>query len=230
MKSVLFVIFLLGQVISMPLYAQVSRSVAHEQINYLKRESILSASGDTYKNIKGTPYMKDEFAEGKIYTKGGDVFPGEYRFDIYANKVQFMNQGVTFQVAHPDSIAKIEIGELTLKYVEYLNGGEQISKAFMIVLEDGNYILLEQKNKVFYEALPGKPYQDPEPAKFGTGKDFFFLKVGDRPAEKITGTKDIIRICGDKGSEAKSYMDEEKLSVKKVDDLITLINHLNKLD
>lgn len=229
MKTVLFVIFLFGQVISMPFYAQVSRSVAHDQINYLKRESILSAATDAYKNIKGTPFMNEEFAEGKIYTKGGDVFPGEYRFDIYANKVQFINQGVTFQVAYPDSISKIEIAEQTLKYVEYINGGEQVSKAFMIVLEDGNYTLLEQKNKVFYEAIPGRPYQDPEPARFGTGKDYFFLKAGDKPAEKITSTKDIIRICGNQGAAVKSYIDKEKPGVKKAEDLILLINHLNKL-
>jgi hypothetical protein len=229
MKTVLFVILLLGQVISMPFYAQVSRSVAHDQINYLKRESILSAATDAYKNIKGTPFMNEEFAEGKIYTKGGDVFPGEYRFDIYANKVQFINQGVTFQVAYPDSISKIEIAEQTLKYVEYINGGEQVSKAFMIVLEDGNYTLLEQKNKVFYEAIPGRPYQDPEPARFGTGKDYFFLKAGDKPAEKITSTKDIIRICGNQGAAVKSYIDKEKPGVKKAEDLILLINHLNKL-
>jgi hypothetical protein len=220
------VLFLINVNISL---AQISRNTAHDQINYLKRESILSASTDAYKNIKGTPYMTEDFIEGKIYTKGGDVFPGEYRFDIYANKIQFMNQGVTFQVAYPDSILKIEIGDQTLKYVEYINGGEQIAKAFMIVLGDGAFTLLEQRNKVFYEALPGKPYQDPEPAKFGTGKDYFFLKVGDKPAEKITSTKDIIRICGDKGSAAKSYIDKEKPGVKKAEDLIILVNYLNKL-
>ena len=210
-------------------FSQVSINTAHDQINYLKRESMLSASSDTYVNIKGSPYLTEGFLAGTLYTKGGDIFPGEYRFDIYTNKVQFMNQGVTFQVAFPDSISKIEIGDHTLKYVEYINGGEGHGKAFMIVLAEGNFTLLEQKNKVFYEALPAKPYQDPEPAKFGTGKDVFYLKVGDKPAEKITGTKDIIRICGDKGSAAKSYIDKEKLGIKRANDLIMLVNHLNKL-
>ncbi|MFO7574308.1 MAG: hypothetical protein R6W67_04035 [Bacteroidales bacterium] len=210
-------------------FSQISRSAAYDQIVYLKRENFMASSADTYRDVKGTPYLMQDFVEGKIYTKSGDVFPGEYRFDIFANRVQFMNNDVMYQVAYPDSVSKIEIGETTLKYVEYTDGDE-VKKGYFIVIEDGECLLLRQKNKVWYDALPAKPYQTPEPPRFGNGKDLIFLKNGDAPAEKVAGEKDVLRLMGPREAEAKRIIDREKLKVKKEEDLLKLIKILNEVN
>lgn len=206
---------------------QISRSAAYDQIVYLKRENFMASSADTYRDVKGTPYLMQDFVEGKIYTKSGDVFPGEYRFDIFANRVQFMNNDILYQVAYPDSVSKIEIGETTLKYVEY-NDGDEVKKGYFIVMEDGECLLLRQKNKVWYDALPAKPYQTPEPPRFGNGKDIIFMKVGNAPAEKASSEKDVIRILGTRGAEAKRIIDSENLKIKKEEDLMKLVRMMNE--
>lgn len=208
-------------------YSQISRSAAYDQISYLKRENFMASSADGYKDVKGSPYLSSEFVEGAIYTKSGDVFPGEYRYDIYANRVQFMNNDILYQVAYPDSVLKIEIGDITLKYVEYRDGNEA-RKGYFIVLEDGDCLLLQQKNKVWYDALPAKPYQTPEPARFGNGKDLLFLQYGNAPAVRVTNEKDVIKLLGSKGAEAKIIIDTEKLKVNKEQDLIRLVRRLNE--
>ncbi len=224
-KSLLLVLALAA--FSCIAYSQISRSAAYDQILYLKRENFMASSSNTYANVKGTPYMTDDFVEGSIYTKSGDVFPGEYRYDIYANRVQFMNNDVLYQVAYPDSILKIEIGETTLKYVEY-SDGKEIMKGYFIVMEDGECLLLRQKSKVWYDALPAKPYQTPEPPRFGNGKDLVFLKYGNAPAGRINNEKDVIRILGSKGAEAKRIIDREKLKVNREQDLVKLVRMLNE--
>jgi len=221
------VILFSSLLISITVNSQISRSAAYDQITYLKRESFMASSADSYKDVKGSPYLYDGFQEGVIYTRGGDIFPGEYRFDIYANRIQFLNSGVLFQIAYPDSVSKIEIGLTTLKYVDYLNG-EGVKKGFMVLIEEGEFTLLEQRNKDFYEALPAKPYQEPAPARFGNGKSVIYLKAGNNPAERAGSSKDIVRICGNRGNDAKDFISKEKINVKKVDDLRILVSYLNK--
>jgi len=218
----------LAAIVALPAisFGQISRSAAYDQIVYLKRENFMASSADTYRDVKGTPYLMQDFVEGKIFTKSGDVFPGEYRFDIFANRVQFMNNDVMYQVAYPDSVLKIEIGETTLKYVEYTDGDE-VKKGYFILMEDGECLLLRQKSKVWYDALPAKPYQTPEPARFGNGKDIIFMKVGNAPAEKVASEKDVLRVLGSRGTEARKIIDREKLKVRKEEDLMKLVRMLN---
>lgn len=178
------------------------------------------------KSIDGTPYMIREFTNGEILTTNGTVFPGEYRFDIHKNQIEFRKDGQILSLSAPKLISKVVIGDHIFKYYSY-NEAEEIKHGFFIVLEEGPFTLLEQKTKLFFGEVAARPYQEATPARYVDGKDIFWLKVGDNPAEKILKPKDIPRICGEHGQLAKQFIDKEKLKFKERSDYIRLAEYLN---
>jgi len=178
------------------------------------------------KSIDGTPYMKKEFTNGEILTTNGTLFPGEYRFDIHKNQIEFRKDGQILCLTAPNLISKVVIGDNTFKYYSFREA-EEIKMGYFIVVEEGLITLLEQKTKLFFDKIPAKPYQEATPARYIDGKDFFWLKVGDNPAEKILKPKDIIEICGEHGQLAKQFIDKEKLKFKERSDYIRLAEYLN---
>ncbi len=208
------------------LTAQENLTLIDQYMIKLRNDNKGNIYSDEHESIDGTPYLNKEFTKGLITTNTGSEFPGEYRFDIYANQVEFRRDGQILRLSAPSKISKIVIGDLTLKYYSYKEGKE-IRDGYFIVLEEGQFTFLEQKTKILFAKVPAKPYQEATPARFADGKDFIWLKVGDNAAERILNTKDIIRICGDHGTLAKQFIDKEKLKFKERSDYIRLAEFLN---
>jgi hypothetical protein len=180
-----------------------------------------------YENIEGTPYLTDEFRKGLLYLKSGEVFSGDYRLDLYANQIEFRKEDGIYVIGTRDSIAKLDFEDNTIMYVRY---EEDITtkQAFFILIEGGYYSAFIQKNILFRNATPARPYQDaPLPARFEQGTDLFYLAEKDNIAVKIGSKKEAITFFGDHGDIAKQFIDKEKINVKKPFDLARLIRHMN---
>jgi len=178
------------------------------------------------KTIDGTPYMTSQFARGEILTKNGSVFPGEYRFDIHKNQIEFRKDGQILSLSAPNLITKVVIGDHTIKYFSYREA-EEIKNGYFIVLEEGLFTLLEQRTKIFFDKIAAKPYQEATPARYVDGKNLYWLKVGDSPAELIIKPKNIPALCGEHGPLAKQFIDKEKLKFKERSDYVRLAEYLN---
>jgi hypothetical protein len=179
-----------------------------------------------YENIDGTPYMTDSFFKGLVLMNSGDTLDGEFRFDIYGNQVEFRKSGTIMVIATPDSISKIIFDDYILTYRKYKSVLET-GNGYFILLAEGEFNLLLQKTVILYQPEPAKPYTDPRPARFESGKEFLFLQAGSSPAEKVTKEDEILRFLGDRSGEAKQFAEKEKLNLKKQPDVIKLINYLN---
>jgi hypothetical protein len=192
----------------------------------LRNDNMGNTNTGEDKSIDGTPYMTREFAKGEILTNHGTVFQGDYRFNIHKNQIEFRKDGQILSLTAPNLISKVVIGEHTFKYYSYRDA-EEIKNGYFIVLEEGQFTLLEQRTKLFFDKIPAKPYQEATPARYIDGKDFFWMKVGDNPAEIILKPKDIPAICGEHGALAKQFIDREKLKFKDRSDYIRLAEYLN---
>ena len=203
-----------------------SRSVAYNQLNYLKRESFMKGTTKPYQDVEGTPYMDDQFKDGYIFMKEGEAVPGELRFDIYANQIQFIDSGQVFTIAHPDRVDLIEIEGTIFRYLPYrADVGEKMG--YFISLAEGQYSLYLKEARKMTEARPPAPYQDPVPAKFVKLPDTYYLRIGANPAMKLSTKKALLEMLGNNGSQVEEYLKNEKIYLKKEPDLIKLVNHLN---
>lgn len=208
-------------------FSQEGLSSIEKMLDRVNRDIYFSPNTVRYEAIDGTPYLSESFSKGLVIMNSGDTLTGEFRFDIYANQIEFKKKEAILCISVPDSIIKIELEDYTLVYKKFKTGFET-RKGYLVVLEEGDISLFLQRNKILYQAEPPRPYQDPRPARFENGKDLLFMQSGDNPAEKIAKEEDVIRICGDRGAEAKKFVDKEKLNLKKQSDIIELVKYLNQ--
>lgn len=209
------------------LFSQEGLSSIEKMLDRVNRDIYFSPNTVRYEAIDGTPYMSTSFFNGLVIMNSGDTLTGEFRYDIYANQIEFKKKDAIMSISVPDSISKIELKDYTLVYKKFKTGFET-RKGYLVVLEEGDISLFLQKNKVLYQAEPPKPYQDPRPARFEDGKEILYMQSGDNPAEKIAKEEDIIKVCGERGAEAKKFIDKEKLNMKKQADIIELVKYLNQ--
>lgn len=200
--------------------------------NYLDKlrvENILNLPNQiSYKDINGTPYYDEYFKKGILHMRSGRKLSGEFRYDIYADAIQFKKDDQIYALTIPDSITMLEIESTVLRYLPYYVKSE-VRKSYFLVLEDGYYSLLEQKIKIFRKAEPPRPYQDaPLPARFEDGGTELYIKRGEEPAVSVSNIRDVITACGTDGDIAKDYINKNNIRFRDRDGLIKLINHLNK--
>jgi hypothetical protein len=226
MRKLIIVMMPLFLMTGAVLTAQENLTLIDQYMIKLRNDNKVNNYSDEHESFDGTPYLNKEFLKGVITTNTGSEFPGEYRFDVYANQIEFRRDGQILRLAAPTKISKVVIGDLTLKYYSHKEGKE-IRDGYFIVLAEGHFTFLEQKTKILFAKVPAKPYQEATPARFADGKDFIWLKVGDNAAERILKTKDIIRICGEHGALAKQFIDTEKLKFKERADYVRLAEYLN---
>jgi len=210
-------------------YGQVYWGNIDEHMDYLRRDRMVSDfNPNAYENIDGTPYLVKEFEEGKVYLRTGEVISGKFRFDLYANQIQFIVDGSRYVIAYPEKISMIELNGHILKYIDY-NIDAGVNHDYLITLVQGYYSLYLMKSKTLKDPVPTKPYQQARPAKFLDHKDYYYIKVGENPAQRVRNKREIIKICGDKGSEVEMYIKNEKINVQKEYDLVKLITQVNKI-
>ncbi|HCC69990.1 MAG TPA: hypothetical protein DEQ09_02400 [Bacteroidales bacterium] len=225
MKLILaFITFI---ILTSNLKSQVYENAIYEHMEYLRRERIMSEyNPKAYENIGGTPYLNKEFEPGKVYLKSGEVFTGEYRFDLYANQIQFINEGSRYVISYPDKIYKVELNGHTFKYIDYkIDAG--IRNGYFITLVEGYYSLYLKKSKRLKDPVPTKPYQQARPAKFLDYKDCYYIKIGDEPAIRVKNMKGIIKISGNLGLDVEDFIKREKIKLSREYDLVKLVNYIN---
>ncbi|HDZ41108.1 MAG TPA: hypothetical protein ENH59_05455 [Bacteroidetes bacterium] len=230
MKGIILLLFLVFLLSSSLAFTQVVyESNIYEHMDYLRRDRLISDfNPKAYENIDGTPYLIQEYEEGKVYLKSGEVLTGKFRFDLYANQVQFTNEDRRYVIAYPEKIYKIELNGNTLKYIDYkIDAG--IDHNYFFTLIEGYYSLYLKKSKTLKDPVATKPYQQARPARFLDHKDYYYVKIGENPAKRVRNKKDIVKMCEENFPDVRNYMKEEKLRISDEYDLVKLITHINGL-
>ena len=228
MKRIVFLPFLAFLLSSSLTFAQVVyESNIYDHMDYLRRDRMISEfNPKAYENIDGSPYLIQEFEDGKVYLKSGEVITGKFRLDLYANQVQFINEDKRYVIAYPEKISKIELNGSVLKYIDYkIDAG--IDYDYFFTLAEGYYSLYLMKSKTLKDPQATKPYQQARPARFLDHRDDYYIKIGENPAQRVRNKRDIIKMCGEKYPGIKNYMKEEKIRVSDEYDLVKLITYLN---
>jgi hypothetical protein len=229
MNRFIFLTIIISLVCLPVTFSQVYWGNIDEHMEYLRRDRLVSDfNPEAYENIDGSPYLVKDYEKGKVYLESGEILEGEFRFDLYANAIQFINKGSRYVLAYPEKISMIELNGNILTYIDYkIDAG--IDHGYFITLVKGYYSLYILKSKTLKDPEPTKPYQQARPARFLDHKDYYYIKIGENPAERVRNKKEIIKICGEKGKEVEMYIKEEKINVKNVDDLTKLVTYINKI-
>ena len=115
--------------------------------------------------INGSPYLNDEFLNGKVYTTSKTQFVDiPLRLNIYNDQVEFRNaEGQVYAIATPEIIELIEFGEYQIEYLSYQNGNK-VSTGYFLLLEKGEASLYSKLRVTLEQPKKAGGYQDAQPA------------------------------------------------------------------
>ncbi len=182
----------------------------------------------SYSKIQGTPYYDDSFREGILQLKSGRKLSGEFRYDIYADVIEFRKGENVYALSIADSVARIEVETTVFKYLPY-SVKTEIQKGYFVVLTEGNYSLLEKHIMRFRDSELPRPYQDtPLPARFEDGGTELYIMKGEGPAVRISSNRDIISASGPDGNRARDFISKNNIRFRDIGDLKRVIEHLNE--
>lgn len=230
MKSILLKISLifLSQVMPVLSYGQEVNLDFLKLDDYVKlHNNEASNTLNSYNQIDGTPYLFEEFTQGKVTTKDSLTYHGLFRFDIYADNMEFESLSLVLTM-DPLTIETIAIGSHTFVYIPPFDEASRRGAYYELILS-GKCRLLQKRKVVLNEPQKAKPYADAKPASFSKGKDAYYVQIGNMPLQKITGKKSLVEVLEDHGPAIKAYLKQNSLSSKKLTDLIDLVSYYNQL-
>ena len=183
---------------------------------------------NSYDNIEGNPYYFEDFRKGSVITKNGKKYNGEFRYDLYADQIEFKLDGDIYWIANPELMEYIKIdGQVFVYYDKDMTDSK--NGFYYQVLVMGECKLLYRKGINLKEAEPPKPYVDAKPATFIDRKPLYYIQKGIAYPQRVSNKGDLLENLSDKKQEVSTFIKKNKISVNNKDELINLIEFYNSL-
>lgn len=187
------------------------------------------AQGTSAEKIEGSPYLNDAFVPGEIYFGDAGLTKAPVRYNIYRDNVEYEQNGKALALDPTKKIKKIQMGDETF-LVEKLMVDGKSKYGFVSLLDSGKVTLFAKKVVRYQPEMKGRGLDGgDQPAKFSRLADAYFFKIGDGELMPVGNLKDFIASLPDKHEELKQYAKQEKISVKKQDELRQFIRYYNSL-
>src|SRR6056300_1199851 len=200
----------------------------------------------------GSPYVNENFAEGEVFYKNKSLGIYLYRHNAFNDEVEVVKPGDesvkyikdeqgNFVPAEGESSSLATIKEIVLKDKEtgrslslttITNEDGALRNAYLYELTAGNNYNLYFQNRVgFKEGVRAvNSMVRTTPNRFTHFQEFYIQKNNEEVAYFFSGKKkDLVKVLkqGDT-DQALNIINEQRLKIKSREDLIILVNELNK--
>ena len=183
-------------------------------------------------NIKGTPFIFEDFVTGKIVFESGKNIVGDFRMDLYAHKIQTKNNdGKIFEISIDNTF-------------ELIIGGKKYSFHELDLIETNNFVILRERLKLenislyeFYNKNLKKPIEvTGSAANSGYGKtadpewvdqSAYIIYYKNKYFEVPKNHKKMIGLKVFNETDYTKFRKENKINLKKEEDLKQLITFFN---
>jgi hypothetical protein len=179
--------------------------------------------------VIGTPYLNEEFTQGEIFFDKGMRNAVPVRYNIYKDWIEYQQNNQAY-ILDPDvRIKEVKFNDFVLVVGQYASRGK-VRLGYFTVLDSGNVTLLAKHVVMYKEYQQAQALQSSStPPKYTRAADQFYIKVGSRHPEKVDNIKSMIASFPDKQDLLLDYAKEEKISVRKEDELRRLMAYYYSL-
>lgn len=184
--------------------------------------------------VQGTRYYEDEFKLSDLKYFGRKLESiGYMRYDAYNDVIEMASTpdvegSEILLLKNSDVIATINKKEYV--FLEYDDEDIKNKKGYMIRLYSGNnYSLYQKKVKIFKEAektIAG--ITESQPPRY-TSKTDFYIQTRDQKPELIKISKKNLINFFENQTEVKNFIKENKLKVREIESIISIIEFANKI-
>ncbi len=184
----------------------------------------------TESNIKGSPYLNNEFVSGTIYTTQKQQYNSiPLRYNIYNDDLEFKKPTEeVLALAAPEIVEYAAFGDNIISYSDYYQGSK-VKKGFLLVLEPGKANLMARASVTFQKATEPAAYKEAEPAKFIRKADTYYIRIGNSTAVEINNKKSLIEAFPDNRDKVEAFIDKNKIKTNKPDGLKEVVKYYNSL-
>jgi len=176
--------------------------------------------------INGSPYEKEQFISGTIYTTEQQCYKEiPLRYNIYSGQMEFLKTpNEIYEIDDPEKIDSILMEGEKYVFTSFLANSKP-QKGYLKVLTEGKPALLVRMKMSFRKAEPPGLYKDPVPAGFERLQDEFYLLFPEKEALPFSGKKELFEMLGGFQKELDQYIKENRIRLNKQADLIRLMTY-----
>ena len=177
----------------------------------------------------GSPYVDENFLPVKIkgynqlFTGRYNAYNGEMEIDL-GTKIIALDKNNDYELMYTQN-------NKIYKTYRFISPSGISKKRFLnVILENEKFTLLKEEIIKYQEKIPAaNSYSKDQPAKFEKSKNNYYLKQGKSITYISTKKKDLLKTYPENAKKLKSYLKENKISLKKESDMIKLAGFLADL-
>ncbi|MBU2997072.1 hypothetical protein KO500_11540 [Cellulophaga baltica] len=183
------------------------------------------------KNVIGSPYYKDNFTSGNMLLKEKNFGRYLFKYNIYRDEVELkVNELSELESVKKIVGLRIKLDDSTLLKVVNLKKDNESQKHFVVNLVNGNYNLVK---RVYVNFKTPKEAENSlttnKKAKFTRYEEYFIKSPEKQNYSKVEkNKKKFYNLFTNNSIGIENYVKENKLNIKKEEDLIKLINFANQ--
>lgn len=184
-----------------------------------------------YADVEGSPYLNEEFENGKIVIDDSLIYQDiPVRYNIYSDRIEFQSKlGQVMELEIPELSLQVTYGFHRFIYTDFLDRGKEV-EGMLEILAEGNVGLFKQYRVTFKEATKPRGYEDAKPNRFVRQADEYLLSVGNGVPETFRNSKAIMEKLETIRPEINEYRKRHKLKLRSEQDLIALVRYCNEED
>jgi hypothetical protein len=179
-----------------------------------------------YVDVKGTPYLVDEWVAGSVKFNDGVLFEGlQLKYDQVEDVLMFLDKAKNAQI-FVKPVMEFKIGERVFRrgYVP-VDGASPM--AFYEVLSDGKTQLLKRTSKKVHEELT---YNSATKIKSINETNTYYISKSENQLTKVKkDKKSITNVLSDKTAALESYFKTNRPDLKQDADLAKLMVYYNSI-
>ncbi len=189
--------------------------------------------GNSLPGLLGSPYLDKEFKKGSMKAIDGTIIPNlKYRYDIYADRMEFIVSEDTAFIDLPLALEYVQIEDRKFQYEVFLLVKDMVAAGYFEILYEGDFISALCQRRIKLE-------QDVYVANYGGGggtkefmmkqEKFLYVKPENSAALKIENKKDLYRVLPKYEHQIKSFLKDNRLSPKREDDYYRIVEYMDRL-
>lgn len=191
-----------------------------------------SSTSIDLKDVKGTPYAKNSFSQGKIYNKKLETSYSYFlRYNVYNDIIEIKNGNQAFEMKKTSNLYAL-FNNLEYHFEEFTNDSEEDSQqGYFVLLNNGKDYKLFLKNYKKYNApkTAETPYNKSHPASFTDSQMFYFKEKDQKLAPVSKRKKQFLRQFPTMSKEIEKYISSQKIDLDSKEDLIQLFDYIEGL-
>jgi len=218
-------LFLAAVMFSLSLFSQ---PVESGDLNYLmyNKQRIREIE---FKDISGHPYSNRELLPGSvIFVSGAQYDSIPMRYNWYANVMEFKPEEELLVMPQAGNIVAVVID--SVRYVPFYN--QKSIKGYLVELCRGNYSLFKKEEVIFFDPKPAQSgYEGAQPARFEWSNPSYIVVSDEGALFRLDlNKKKMPQQFPGYEEKISSFLSENKINLKKEEDLISLIRKINSWD